>query len=249
MASSLLIDIARCECVRICVDRARGVHPCSETVLSQPYNKIGEYQVPEPWSGHLETAPILFLGSHPGISVTEDFPRWSWTDEEISDYFANRFGGGRKTWIANGTRFLESDGNHSARPVSYWSEALSQAREILDREPVPGADYALSEVVHCKLNGESGLKAAIAECSTRYLRRVLAASAAKAVIVFGKHAATAVSLELGLPVELIQGPVEIEGRRRFISFLGAPGSNKVRKLTNCLSERQLSALREFVQKV
>jgi hypothetical protein len=180
--------------------------------------------------------------------VIEDFPKWSWADDEISDYFDNRFGGGRKAWIAKGAKFLQLDGTHSARSISYWSEALSRAREILGREPVPGADYALSEAVHCKLKRESGLKSAIAECAPRYLRRVLAAAAAKVVIVFGEHAARAVSKELGLPVELIQGPMKIEGKRRFISFIGAPGSNNVRKLSNCLSEQQLSALREFVQK-
>ena len=54
-----------------------------------------QLQVPEPWSGNLEHAPILFLSSNPSISTAELYPRWEWPDEEIADFFGRRFGGGQ----------------------------------------------------------------------------------------------------------------------------------------------------------
>jgi hypothetical protein len=62
------------------------------------------------------------------------------------------------------------------------------ARELLGREPAPGDDYALTEVVHCGSQGETGVAATLGTCTSRYLRRVLAVSPARVVVVVGATA-------------------------------------------------------------
>ena len=61
----------------------------------QEARSLAGLQVPEPWSGDLEGAPILFLSSNPSISTAELYPRWKWPDEEIAGFFGRRFSGGR----------------------------------------------------------------------------------------------------------------------------------------------------------
>jgi hypothetical protein len=73
---SLLNDIVRC---RIATDvlrgRARADHPCTTIVMSQSVTDPAVFQVPEPWSGRLDRAPILFLCCKPSINEQEVYPR------------------------------------------------------------------------------------------------------------------------------------------------------------------------------
>jgi hypothetical protein len=56
--------------------------PCQTIVLSQTGMT---FHSPEPWSGNIATAPILFLSSNPSISEEEMYPDPSWADEQITD--------------------------------------------------------------------------------------------------------------------------------------------------------------------
>lgn len=77
--SSLLLEIARCPVMEQCaMDGSQG-HPCAEIVLHQwpgTHNESRrerfrrEHHVPEPWVGHLESAPLLFVSSNPSLSQT-----------------------------------------------------------------------------------------------------------------------------------------------------------------------------------
>lgn len=153
---TLLHEIARCPVVDLCLRDRSAKHPCREIVLSQSSASLNEHQVPEPWSGHLEQAPILFLSSNPSISLAEAYPGWSWPDELIQDYFANRFGGGNTPWITQGTKSLQHDGTYSGA-VAFWAAVRQRAMELLERDVVPGTDYALTEIVHCKSQGSGAL--------------------------------------------------------------------------------------------
>jgi hypothetical protein len=147
---TLLLEIARCPNVAICLGIDGGNHPCATIVQSQRAIGIVDQQVPEPWSGHLESAPILFVSSNPSIRPDEDYPTPSWSDQEITDYFSNRYGGGRKQWTKDGKQSLLKDGRYAEKTSHFRAEVASRAGELLGRKARPGVDYVLTEVVHCK---------------------------------------------------------------------------------------------------
>lgn len=116
----LLQEIAHCPIVEECKTDPHGGHPCTAIVMSQASEFLANHQVPEPWSGHLEIAPILFLSSNPSIGTNEDYyPRWSWQVERVTDFFSNRFGGGSEKWICDGRYPLIREGVHSTTPVPF----------------------------------------------------------------------------------------------------------------------------------
>jgi len=83
---SLLLEIARCPLI------CQG--PCSLVASAQHEWPLESWQVPEPWTGHLD-APIIFISSNPSISepaggIEELYPRTSWTDDELVSYFSGR---------------------------------------------------------------------------------------------------------------------------------------------------------------
>ncbi|MGE3172234.1 MAG: hypothetical protein AB7O97_06365 [Planctomycetota bacterium] len=242
-ATDLLLSIARCPNVATCKAGA-APHHCRRIVAVQT-GDLDAFQVPEPWSGRIEQAPILFLSSNPGITAEERYPRWNWTDDAIADYFTNRFGGGREPWILDGNRRLNADGQHSeARP--YWSNIKKRATEILGRDPVPGVDYALTEVVHCKSRQEEGVKQALRECAGRYLRPVLQLSAARVVVAVGLKVRKQLAETLGIRSEgALAGPLELAGRERLVLFLGHPAGPKAKTLAACLSADERRMVRAF----
>lgn len=240
---TLLLEIARC--FNLVQGMKEAAHPCSQIVGMQKREMAGIH-LPEPWCGDIEKAPVLFVSSNPGFTTEELFPSMSWQDDDIADFFAHRFGGGRRPWILDGNRRLNIDGTHSvARP--YWSSIKRRAGEILGREPAPGVDYAMTEIVHCKSRKEMGVKAALAECSGRYLRRVLQASGAAVIVGIGGKVRQYLLNLLGLegPGGLI-GPMHLEGRDRVVMFLGHPAGAKAKKLANCLSAAEQQRLRAFL---
>jgi hypothetical protein len=107
----LFNQISHCRNVRLCFEEKKASHPCRNIVMSQK-TILSEFKVPEPWSGHLDRATILFLGSNPSISSNVRNPRWSSSNSMIRDYFINRFGGGREEWVRDGIHVLDSGGKY-----------------------------------------------------------------------------------------------------------------------------------------
>jgi uracil-DNA glycosylase len=236
-------SIIRCPNVALVLKSGDARNPCTRVISSQRAKDFASFQMPEPWSSNLETAPLLFLSSNPSISDSEQYPSSSNDDAKIEDFFVNRFGGGRKQWILNGTRCLKSDQSYG-RPVQHWIEVRSRASELFSREAVPGIDYALSEVVHCKSKKKEGVSEALEECTARYLRSTLSAAAAKIIVALGREAQSAISRLCGLPTDrVLSGPLEIERMGSYVVLLAAPGSNKKRSFTACLSPEELWELR------
>ena len=91
----LLLGIANCPNVARCLDQPGSGHACAKVVGAQR-GFDGEHVLPEPWSGHLETAPILFVSSNPSISGGELAPRMGWSDEQMVDFYRYRFGDGSR---------------------------------------------------------------------------------------------------------------------------------------------------------
>jgi len=79
--------------------------------------------------------------------------------------------------------------------VPYWIAIRARAAELLEKQTsqvVAGTDYALTEVVRCKSQGEEGVAEARATCVREYLEPTLAASAASVIVVLGAQAKRAV---------------------------------------------------------
>ena len=228
-----------------CIQNLTTKNPCRKIVQSQE-STLSQHQVPEPWSGNIEQAPILFISSNPSISDSEEYPTLSWSDSEMSDFFNNRFGGGRKAWAEGGRKSLQRDGTYS-RVIPFWNGVRHLAKELLLREPVPGNDYAITEIVHCKSLEEIGVKQAQEQCVRLYLRKVLDIAAARVVVVLGEPAKHAICKEFDLPetpslVEQIQlGNSEI-----IFTFLPHPNAYKVRTFAKCLTTHQLESLQMFL---
>lgn len=251
--TDLLYEIARCPNVPLCMQKGAEDHPCYEIVNSQRVDDISDFQVPEPWNGAIEDAPLLYVSSNPTISQVEKYPRWDWPDELVEDFFARRFsgggrfGGGRQQWVKDGKACLRRDGTY-AKPNRYWSEMLNRSSELFGRPVNPGEDYVLTEIVHCKSRALIGVgKATVEECVGRYLDRVLEVSAARVIAAVGKKAGRVLQSVLGSGGQAgALARCRIAGRERVVLFLAAPGSSKLRKIHRVLSEPEIEMVRSLL---
>jgi uracil-DNA glycosylase len=111
---------------------------------------------------------------------------------------------------------------------------------LLGRNAIPGIDFALAEVVHCKSGNRIGVPEAVHECARRYLTQVLNMSAATVVVFVGKYAAERVREFFAIRgISRMVGPSIVAGQRRLLLFLDAPVSSKRRILTGVLEEQQI----------
>lgn len=246
-ALDLLLEIARCPNIQACLAEGVDSHPCAPIVRSQGKTRqtLANFQAPEPWSGDLHRAPILFLGSNPSIGYQEEYPLYGWSDENIADFFVHRFGGGPRQWVKDGLYVLCKDGNHSTKWVRYWAATRKRAAELLGRNSVePGVDYVISEVVHCKSRHEHGVKTALEQCGDKYLERLLEASGAKVIACLGRLPAYALRKKWGIPREVrFHGPIQIGERERFLVFLRHPNARGPKSLASQLDAAEIERLR------
>lgn len=222
----LLIDISHCPVAAAVRSGQVGCDPCQNIIRSQ---KASTFQLPEPWSGRIDVAPILFLSSNPSIDELEMYPDSSWEPNQVIDFFQNRFSSPSR-WV---TRLcaLRKDGTRT-RWVKFWAAARARVSEILEKpkaEIRPGIDFALTEVVHCKSRKEVGVKDARSFCSNLYLERVLSIAAANTIIVFGEHAKQTVrdrysDAEIKWHIPGRVGEFTIANRTRILVFLPAPNA-------------------------
>jgi uracil-DNA glycosylase len=246
-SQTLFHDISRCAVIQDYFrDQAHFDAPCRTIIRSQlPANDM-EHQLPEPWRGDIVGAPILFVSSNPSIGEDRNAIGASSADEVLNSY-ANAFNNPRMMVAAKYS--VTPHGIRSTRPVQYWSEALGRAGELLERV-VPGRDYALTEVVHCKSRKNTGVKEALNTCVGLYLDRVLTLLQSCVIILYGDYAASVVAEKYRVlrGAACYEGPTMIGGRERFIIRLGAPGSNKVRTLRDpqCLPTQVLCEVRALV---
>ena len=246
----LLIEIARCPVASaIRAGTHQGGHPCTAIVSSQP---TSSFQLPEPWSGRLEVAPLLFVSSNPSIDESERYPDLTWTEEQTSHFFHHRFDA-NAGWVRDGLYTLQKDGSFSRNWVRFWAAARSRAAELLEKERAsitPGLDFGLTEVVHCKSRNEIGVKEAQEFCSKRYLDRILSVSAAKVIVVFGQSAKDVVVKQLSRSMR----PLSEGGRnlfaqeRRLIVFLAHPaGFGRRKSVKDTVGDDGLRLLRNHLR--
>ena len=230
--NKLLLAITRCP--RLKPAQADIYDPCHRIVCSQPADA---FQAPEPWRGHIDTAPILFVSSNPSISGNSEFPPESWTDAQITGHYEGCFDRG----AAKDVRPI-TDSEYNS--VSFWREVRGRATEILGRPAVPGKDFALTELVHCKSKSEYGVAEALPECSNRWLSPVLHQSAATVIVLLGRYTKDYCTELWRLDnKQSVHFNVPIAGRERVIVILPHPNAREKRKVEHHASQTERERLR------
>lgn len=227
----LLLSINRCSELRGA--RIRQGHPCTKIVGLQPPEAL---QAPEPWRGHIDVAPILFISSNPSISGHEVFPPSDWTDTQVIDHYQNCFDADIK-----GPHQID---HRSYNSVPFWREIRGRASEILGRTAIPGKDFALTEVVHCKSTREQGVREAISHCAMLWLMPVMEQSAAKIVVLVGRYAKEVCTNTWSInPSQKVHFGVATPKRKRAVIILPHPNARQRRDLSSHSTESERRRLR------
>jgi len=235
-----LLDVVHCPVAKAAW--AGAENPCSSVVGYQAGRET--FQVPTPWVGRLDQAAILFIGANPSTGFVEDYPDWTWPDHRVVDSFQEAFTSSYG-WIQDGIR-QRHVGGHYSRGVRFWSQVKSWARELVEREPEPGVDYAITEIVRCRSQSEWGVAEAVGTCSDRFLTQTLALSPARVLAVLGQNAGGAFRSVYGLEnTDLV--PATIGGHPRIVLFLPHPNAREDKKLHKRLAPDDLDRLRAVLR--
>jgi hypothetical protein len=256
-AFELANEIAHCPAMVQCLKGHS--HFCSTVVLEQwpdanavekrLYRWPFQHLVPEPWTGHLQTAPLLFVASNPaGGAVTDADPPFPPVPNELSNdvpltdkaahpslrhpHSGPKFWWEREAifdyydslfdlWVDEDDRLRGKPGA-SPRWSPYWHGARELAEKLFGHSVTPGLHYALTEVVHCRSMDEKGVKKALETCTELYLARLLKLSPARTIVVFGVQA-NAVMRDRYPDSGRVTEPVEVEGVTRRLVYLDHPG--------------------------
>jgi hypothetical protein len=273
----LLTEIARCPLLELNLTAERPTHPCHDVVASQwPDSSLSdrrarwkrEHHLPEPWVGHLERAPLLFVSSNPSLSsprpalkpttfaqprthigkhLRADHPAFrhglaapksNWNDDELVDRAENAF----DVWMSEGTAEIDDTGQ-AAKAARFWVATRALAAAFYNDDVQPGHDYALTEVVHCKSKSEVGVASAVNVCAPLYLRRVIAQSPAVVVVALGDKARNALRGVFTYPdAGVVSRPLAIEGVRRRFVFLAHPNARRSRYPKHLLADEHAADL-------
>lgn len=198
-------------CARIPKGVSVSGDPCYEILnireqVKERKRSGGFRQLPEAWVGNLVRARVMILSSNPAISFKEKpaeqeaFPLGGFDDptvlhpdwplSRVVEFQTRRFDQGLPVpfvRVEDGA-FLARSGKYEKNKSRYWLKSFDLGREIIGSEFDPARDLVLTEVVHCKSQGEKGVAAASTPCARRYLARILRLSAAKLIVVAGAHA-------------------------------------------------------------
>ncbi len=179
--------------------------PCNKVVCNQlkVEQDFENFHRPEPWIGRLSSARVLFISSNPGLSIDqgperEIFPVESWSIKDSAEFFVERFNQKHDPVYATYnhpkepnflTRSFDgeyrSGGKSPKTPQKTWSGIHKLATELLDQNCSPDADYALTEIVHCKSLMAAGVSEASGTCATQWMPKILETSPAKVLILLG----------------------------------------------------------------
>ena len=247
----LLLQITRCpELVRAGIN---GGHPCSKVAAAQPART---YQVVEPWLGHIDKAPILFISRNPRVGEDSDTPRLDWSDHHTASYF-QRFFDNDAGWaqtnskgVVKGITF-DNAGRKVAGPgIPFFGQIRERASELLGRKAVPGHDFALAPAVHCKTPKGEGVPEALTQCTQTWMNRVFGHAVASVVVLLGPEAQDSATRLWNLDAELnVQFDVPVEGRKRAFARLPLPGAGKSSKFENCVDPDDLRRLRALLSEM
>ena len=246
----LLLAITRCP--ELGKARADGRHPCHGVVCFQGPD---DYHVPEPWQGHIEAAPILFISLNPGYGDNQVFPTPSWNDDDTKDFFIRRFAADAK-WTSQSRsqaiRLLVKDENGNPgyhEPADMFCGWIrKRAEELLQRRPVPSSDYVMTSAVHCKSSTWDGADATVRHCANLWLNAIMELSVAKVVVTISDPTWDFCAREWQLdPVRTVQFDVPIAGRQRAVLKLPHRRSGRPSIIRNLLDADDMERLRQIVR--
>jgi hypothetical protein len=185
----------------------------------------------------------LFISSNPSVNHSEEYPLGSWNKEDVADFFTNRFSHEKK-WVKNELYPLQKDGNYPKGWVRFWGAVRSIARVLLDENsPVPGKDYAITEIVHCKSVSEIGVNEAMETCTEKYLDQLIMSSGAKLVISLGDKVANVIkeknNIEKNTRIAFIN-----EGKT--LVFLPHPNARKERRLDKIFTPKEIELIKSKI---
>lgn len=253
-AQTLAVDILRCPVVEDCLQPGGAELGCHRVATWYSTQHSAHY-VPEPWSGHLARAPILFISSNPGggkqgEGVNVDGTTDLWTDQSLLGAFDSAFDPAQVPGIVQATHLVDIKGNRS-RAIRYLSWLWYTSKDLLERDPVPGIDYAATEVVHCGSAGEAGVAEAFATCTARYFKRSLEASPAIVIICTGAWAARAFVEQFGVSLlDGAWGPGDLAGIDRLLLQVPHPNRRGSRwSLAVNVGDQRLRQARDMLHSV
>lgn len=158
------------------------------------------FQVPEPWSGDIEGATFLVIGSNPAFDGTEIFPSktcngeaWAaksrcgkiWTDGEVERFFEGRMGQSvcaceryKRPYVA-----ISNDAqdilhmttcacDYKRSQNNYWGIYRRYCSVIAGQYGIDDTGIAITDLVHCKSAKEIGVSESAKHCSG-YLDRII----------------------------------------------------------------------------
>tara|TARA_B100000315_G_scaffold253838_1_gene293554 strand:+ start:405 stop:1163 length:759 start_codon:yes stop_codon:yes gene_type:complete len=245
----LLVDICRCPNIKDVLINNKENNPCFQTIKSQ--NKdYDNFQVPEPWSGDITRAKIVFLLCNPSISENENFPTHKNKNEELEDFFINRHNGDRPGKYINGDVVIYS--NDKTKRIPTQSEIKQVAQHIFGKSCIPGKDYAQLEITHCKTLNKNALSpSSINECVSRHFFRTIELIKAKLIVSCGVNSLEAMNTKFDLKAKMhdLIGPVNFEKNNinsKYIAFIGQPGSSYKRTGSEAINGENLSKIRNLI---
>ena len=245
----LLLAITRCP--ELGKARADGWHPCHGVVCFQGPD---DYHVPEPWQGHIEVAPILFISLNPGYGGNQVFPTPAWSDEKTIDFFERRFdsaAGWTRCRPGNliDLRLKDANSNEFFRneSVRHWRHINTYATELLGREPKFGWDIAMTQAVHCKSLGGDVAKPAMRGCTAKWLNLVVEQSAARIFVLLGNDARYACARMWRFDKnQRVHFGVNVPGGERAVVLLPHPAARNKQPFGSYVRREELQRLRELL---
>ncbi len=195
---------------------------------ARPDSRPLPWLVPEPWNGHLHTAPILFIGQNPSANHDEQYPTLQALladggPDAVHRFFEQRFDGDEPA-IKDGTRVrLDDDtwppaGNKFLGKVRRIAELLTPEGVVLR----PGIHYALTEAVRCKSRDAEGVERAASTCAPLHLAPTLALSGARVIVCLGGLARQAFLRATEQRRDADHPVTEWDGR--LVAFVDHPGA-------------------------
>lgn len=239
----LLEKISSCENIKKCL-YGDLQNPCYKIVTNQDKEN---FQLPEPWNGDLENAPVIILGSNPSINEEEMYPDLSWNIDEKFEFHSERFSG---KWTKDQKYVMLKDGSYDTKSVRFWSSVRNRVKEIYPKKEITlGYDLCMIEIVKCKSRKEYGVKECMSECSQKYMNDILNFSNAKVILCLGKVAEVFIKDFYKLGDKKIVEDVEIAGKNRTVIFIPHPSSFvKAKKIENILNFEEIKRVQEKLAK-
>lgn len=197
-----------------CSNIKNATPPCDVVINYQKPNTTSPWQCPEPFVGHIDDTPLLFILSNPGYNADEVYPivqnvpyfklssqnpTQVWSPSDIEAFFEDRFSAIHKQsglpYVKQLSVLLDKGNNNwvygdmqlTWLRILYYAMVIkgntiqgnninikrkNYTSNIHNISVVPGKDFAILDVIHCKSQEQKGVNNAKKVC-TQYLNQLL----------------------------------------------------------------------------